>query len=741
MAVQERLEALLREGQRDSMEGTASSRLDKELEDIPGEALPPLNGSLATSSVTAPEWLGALEVAGLITVLTESLPRLKTNKVNMFLSPLARLLPEAARVLVKRVPAIVSQDAQQANMTSRPQVAVQVVQALMKFIHVALQWVRAREGAAQDDTPDDLVAVLLVSFASLASSLPPIAESADSQRPLSEQYFLQKNPRYRIDGASSSQGATAPSPTHGEAIQSPVSYTVNHSHDIWTTLRKTCDALHVDLLEVAFAKRLPRTASGREANSARGGDSEGQESIRRQEDHASTMDVTSQLGAFLLYVKLQARTRLNVASASGGPQASGDQSPLWSQEEALSLLADSLGLLAAGLGANPPTTSSSSVSQASGGTEGQLPDCALLYTMWCLECVPPGAAVEEKVLLSLVQLLSTHAALSPLPSSRHIAFTLLRALLLEHTLDRETQLDLFRDLIAASPFPQLKSASVAILRELVQSGGEDKTSERQLGELQDLVFVVPAPVPLPAGEERLGAEGAEASSSDTASASASLPASEDLSKAKTYLEEQGPWLIEGLNLLFLVLSRSQGQSQTQKVREASSFEATVSSALRLESVQTDFLEPIRRFLHAWRTSEGAATRPAAVLGGQPIASPAQTGVDVRSVPGSASGSEVGTSPAQDKTADAPASTPAAAAAASAALPRVSTSSSSSAGQSASLSYSHSHSHSQAGSHSSRSVRATLEMHIELLQVALSRVEEVWPAAVAVDPSSGAEVES
>jgi hypothetical protein len=739
------------------MEGTSSSRLDKELEDIPGEALPTLNGSIGASSATAPEWLGALEVAGLIAVLTESLPRLKTNKVDMFLSPLARLLPEAARVLVKRVPAAVSQDALQANKTSRPQVAVQVVQALMEFIHVALQWVRAREGAGLDDTPEELVAILLVSFASLASSLPPISESADSQKPLSEQYFLQKNPRYRLDGpaSSSSQAATAassPAATPSELTQSPVTHTINHSHDIWITLRKTCDALHVDLLEVAFAKRLPRTASGREANSARGGDSEGQESIRRQEDHASTMDVTSQLGAFLLYVKLQARTRLNIGSSTGTVQTADERSPLWSQGEALSLLADSLGLLAAGLGANPPTTSSSSVSQASGGTEGQLPDCALLYTMWCLECVAPGAAVEEKVLLPLVQLLSTHAALSPLPSSRHIAFTLLRTLLLEHTPSRETQLDLFRDLIAESPFPQLKSASVAILRELVQSSREQKDSEGLLGELQDLVFVVPAPVPLPVGEDRAGADGAEAALSDAASASASLPASEDLSKAKTYLEEQGPWLIEGLNLLFLVLSRSQSQSQTQKEGDTSS--SSSSSALRLESVQTDFLEPIRTFLHAWRTSQeaaGSAAPPTAVLGGQPSASPAQTGVEVRSVlgPGSASGSEVVASPPQDKMATgAPVAASAAAASTTAtatALPRVSTSSSSSMGHSASHSYSHSHagshvgSHSHAGSQSGRSVRATLEMHIELLQVALSRVEEVWPVAASV--SIGAEADS
>ncbi|PWN17908.1 hypothetical protein BCV69DRAFT_295575 [Microstroma glucosiphilum] len=746
MAVQERLEALLREGQRDSMEGTSSSRLDKELEDIPGEALPTLNGSIGTASATAPEWLGALEVAGLITVLTESLPRLKTNKVDMFLSPLARLLPEAARVLVKRVPGAVSQDALQANKTSRPQVAVQVVQALMDFIHVALQWVRAREGAGEDDTPEELVAILLVSFASLASSLPPISESADSHKSLSEQYFLQKNPRYRLDGPSStSQAPTAhssPAPTPREATQSPVSHTINHSHDIWITLRKTCDALHVDLLEVAFAKRLPRTASGREANSARGSDGEGQENIRRQEDQASTMDVTSQLGAFLLYVKLQARARLNIGTSTETTQTAEERSPLWSQKEALGLLTDSLGLLAAGLGANPPTTSSSSVSQASGGTEGQLPDCALLYTMWCLECVSPGAAVEEKVLLPLVQLLSTHAALSPLPSSRHIAFTLLRTLLLEHTPDRQTQLDLFRDLIAESPFPQLKSASVAILRELVQSSRERETSEGLLGELQDLVFVVPAPVPMPEGK---GAEGAEGSSSET------VPASEDLSKAKTYLEEQGPWLIEGLNLLYLVLSRSQSQSQAHKVEEASSVEATSSSTLRLPSVQTDFLEPIRTFLHAWHTSEevaetatGSASGPAAVLGGQSTASPAQTGLEVRSEsgPGSASGSELVASPAPPPSGAAGA----AAVAASTGLPRVSTSSSSSMGHSASHSYSHSqshsHSHSHAGSQSGRSIRATLDMHMELLQVALSRVEEVWPApAPMVVTSANEAVES
>ncbi|SCV69174.1 BQ2448_2194 [Microbotryum intermedium] len=172
------------------------------------------------------------------------------------------------------------------------------------------------------------------------------------------------------------------------------------------------------------------------------------------------------------------------------------------------------------------------------GSSGQgRDDEALFWLWWCVQGASEAhEMMDEEVLFPLVEIISTHTSLSPSPSTRFIAFSLLSTLILDLVSSETTQIFILKDLIETCPFPSLQSASIGILRRVLLGKFEevDGIKEEEKGglwlspllliEFKDLFKLQP----LAADESREG----------------------DGDEAKTVQEQ--------LSLLYLLLSRDEG---------------------------------------------------------------------------------------------------------------------------------------------------------------------------------------
>lgn len=221
-----------------------------------------------------------------------------------------------------------------------------------------------------------------------------------------------------------------------------------------------------------------------------------------------------------------------------------------SPAEVLEKLRTSLPLLMVALGGAPLSGDSE---ETSARLKMRFADCALLWLMRAFEALDAegtdkAAQLPEEILLPLVQLLSTYASVCPAPQHRLMSFTLLGDVLenrIPHSSSEDRNdvllIDLFRDLVAESPFPQLRAASVGLVKDLLNArarkGADSGLSPEWVSFLQADVLVLPQALP-----QQPGADEAH---------------SEFKSALGAYFESHGPLLLQILNLAYYLLRRRQ----------------------------------------------------------------------------------------------------------------------------------------------------------------------------------------
>lgn len=499
MATQERLEVLARESEEGQGEDSNPSSadfgqrgLDETAADREGQ----------DSSSTTAEWLGALEAAGLIDILAIATTRLETKKPANFIDPLAKLLPRAIKTLANQVtiPPTEVDTAISDQPAPRHRAAVEVMQSICDWAQAAKVWL---DGL--DASTEAVIGIVLATFAAISASL-PLSTGEQAGSSLAEDYFLRQHPHYRL-----------PSAVERSDVTRGRSGSTSRVADVWTSLKKTAAELNMDLLQVAFSRE-----------------------VLPQADSTTSRGAAVQLGAFLLYVQSRAHTSRQQ-----------EQSQRWSEDEAKDLLSQSIPLIMASLGTSPPTTNSSGLASSEGGLDSrsQLADCALLWLLWLLDDLSASAKqrqeLAEESLLPLIQVLSTHAALSSVPSHRHISLWLLSTVLRSHTAE-PLLTDIMRDLLVETPFPPLRCAAVGILKDWLvgtkRQEGQGITVQDLVQGLQDVLFTLPQPLPDFEGDGTID-------------------------QIKTYFEEQGPWLTECCHLLYVLWSSSSDQANRESVNK------------------------------------------------------------------------------------------------------------------------------------------------------------------------------
>lgn len=221
---------------------------------------------------------------------------------------------------------------------------------------------------------------------------------------IAESFFLSKYSRYRIPGRTSTPFASFV--------------------DVWTAVGLAADS-------ITLHPRILLSTSILSFSSA------------------SLESVVTSLGSFILLTH-------RLAASPSSPDAFGSSSPSQLLQETLPILMLAL--------------SGGDSQECGGGAKGVGVDEALFWTWWCVEAAvqAPGAhGVDEGVLFTLVELLSTMASLSSSPSTRFLAFRLVSTLIVDAAPQEETQLMLLKDLIEDCPFDPMRIAALSLLQEVL----------------------------------------------------------------------------------------------------------------------------------------------------------------------------------------------------------------------------------------------------------------------------------
>lgn len=151
------------------------------------------------------------------------------------------------------------------------------------------------------------------------------------------------------------------------------------------------------------------------------------------------------------------------------------------------------------------------------------------------------------------------------------------------------------DLIAESPFPQLRTASVGLLKDIVGSR-LSVASESPLASPALLRDMLPVLLRLPAGLPEAQAQAQGSDPTEYASSERALGAC---------LDEHTSWWNECSNFLFFLLKRD-AQNRTG-----------IKNPSELDEIQTRFLRPLRAFVEGW-SSKLSAMREGQGEGSSPL---------------------------------------------------------------------------------------------------------------------------
>lgn len=286
---------------------------------------------------------------------------------------------------------------------------------------------------------------------------------------------------------------------------------------------------------------------------------------------AENTRVWSRIVARLIPLKLTAPILLNKSSSSLGSfillahlTASYPSSPPCLNLPPEELLRQTQPILMLGLSGNS-------------GSQGLSEDEALFWIWWCLETLladEKGEDMDEGLLFTFTEMMSSLSALSPNPSTRFLSFRFVTTLITKATRKEEIQIMILKDLIENCPFDSLKVASIGLLREVL--GG--KFEAHQITEVPSLFLS-------PLFEKEFGSLISRFSPHDLL---ASKPEGGAPITVEAFLENHGQLTIQKLGLYFVILNRD-GKNLTG-----------IKSAEAIEATKTFFLEPLERNLREWK---------------------------------------------------------------------------------------------------------------------------------------------
>jgi serine/threonine protein kinase len=505
-----------------------------------------LTGDDQSLPVSNGKWSGGLETSGLMHFLSLVVPRIKTEKPFNFLQPLATSIPRSVRSSLRLPPALAQEASasdlgSNSNGSSHPntpgsegskeigdsllQSSLDRIKAAAHEIAIALaeltkslsSWTASFDDKETEKTRTLLHTLFLASVIALLPELPKLEGSSS----LAEQHFNQWYPQYTFKRPS-------------QQVKNIATSTNVLQPKIWELLKETVDnTLSLDLEQCAFRKPSGSAALTQESSSF----------------------AIITMGAFILHVNLLSR----LSSEQGDISA-----PIkWTKDESLDRMTKAMPILRASLGSGVPVTLSVDGNNALGGT-AHLSDASLSWILWCIQGInreSESCTLEESDFLTLVQMLSSHAALSPDAISRLISLTLVETIL-DKNVSPDLGREVLRDLVLESPFPQLKSASVGLTKRLMASDLH-KSSDRyackeMLESISSSLFSMPSNAP--------------------------DPPTQDVSASKTYLDDSGAWLSECLGLIYLIAARDVN-NQTGLLDEQS-----------IQLIHSDLLQPLEKWI-------------------------------------------------------------------------------------------------------------------------------------------------
>lgn len=445
------------------------------------------------------------------------------------------------------------------------------------------RWERGIAGTqstSQEKQPlsNDLITIFL---SSIGAIVPALQQPNGDGLTIAEEQFRKSQPRFDVRSPQEKETSSEDAPS---------------SSPIWQELRSTVEELGLNLEKLSFERRSAPT-SDVATNSPIS-------AIETQRDAAAeeTRSASMSTGAFVIYVHLIAFD----------PRSS---TTLWDASRAQVNLQSSLPLLLAAFGSSAQMPAAGfGAGKSVPSMRNVLSDSALIWLQWCFDAFSKNekndVVLPEGVILALVPALSVHAALSPSPTTRHMSFRLVATILDRHTED-EILLDILFDLVAETPFPQLRDASVNLLRELVGSrlplggsstpsrGGSSLASRKLLEVLGEHLFTLPDGRTLPqvVEQDQPGFDSARQS-------------------ATSYLEEYSTILTSSCGLYYFLLKRDSNnlvsfkQVLLQSLVFASlillclfsflSFSQTgIRDTSSIKAVEECFLSPLRNGIKAW----------------------------------------------------------------------------------------------------------------------------------------------
>jgi hypothetical protein len=153
-----------------------------------------------------------------------------------------------------------------------------------------------------------------------------------------------------------------------------------------------------------------------------------------------------------------------------------------------------------------------------------------------------------------------HASINPSPVLRHIAFRLIETLIVDGITDDALKESLLLELITESPYPQMRSAAVGILRTAIANAlpARGAQSFKHSGFASPSILRAITPVVFDAGSLRfLGLEPSTRSPYENRNEAGSERQLRKVSEfIRAFAESPEPGrLVEALNLYYVVLSR------------------------------------------------------------------------------------------------------------------------------------------------------------------------------------------
>lgn len=536
--------------------------------------MPPLSNTDPSSKMHFALWSAALEFAGLLHVIAKIVPQIKTKKPAQFVQPLVQLIPRCVKVVLQaELPqtkainegspspnAIHSSNEDLLSLKSEgngslsgqsngqaERAPCEIVISLVALLRYTTNWARGMEAEEKDTILELSSTLLLTCMIVLLPHMPHLYEEAH----LSDHYFYQWLPRYKVEPMSKPSTPKRVRPTI-DAL----------SLQAWKQLNEIVSDLGIDNESLAFDSRRQHSELKLSTTDtlSTGGNN-------------SVSAAAKAMGAFILHVNLLARVS-EVKDDQSDPNK-------WTMNEGHKRLQRSMGMLIASIGSNIPASTSHDGTESLGGT-AYLPEIALTFAIWCIRAMSRETErvkiekLSSEDAIILVQVISTHSALSPRPKARHISLRIVQTIL-QSLVEPEIGRELLHDLMCESPYPQLRAAAIGLGKQLISFDLDRNDSE-------PVVFAQKSFIQLISDNVFVLSEGAEAFPDVKGSCDVSSK-NVVLGLIKSYLDDYAPKISETSSLIYLLFAKD--LNNITSIREAEN----------VDKIKCKFLQPLRQWLH------------------------------------------------------------------------------------------------------------------------------------------------